>query len=184
MPGGKKTPDSKKEEIKAIMMINPDASCRDIAKVVDLPFRTVNDIQREVSGTDDFTRYRTKKKEEFIDNAWRVVEKALTLVEKRFDKALADEEAISELIKAIYDNEDLTQTQKKAMAVKLNALQMTNIKDIAIALGTIYDKQALASGDPTNINRHEDVTDNDLKDKLSTLINDNPSLKSKLKKAE
>lgn len=99
---------------------------------------------------DEFEEVRQRKKEEFINQAWETVQKALKLADKRFSKALEDEEAIEQLIDAVQDH-DLTQAQKKTLVSRLNGLQMNNIRDIAIALGTIYDKQALASGEPTQI---------------------------------
>jgi hypothetical protein len=38
------------------------------------------------------------------------------------------------------------------------ALQKVNIRDLAVALGTIYDKQALASGEPTQISERVEPT--------------------------
>ncbi len=81
----------------------------------------------------------------------------MKLANKRFSKALEDEEAIEQLIDAVQDHE-LTQAQKKTLVSRLNGLQMNNIRDIAVALGTIYDKQALASGEPTQITERKEPT--------------------------
>lgn len=153
MPRGKKTSEEKREQVKAVIYLNPEASNRDIAKQTGLHHMTVQDIKKECKeelNSDDYIQYRANKKREFIDNAFSVVEKALELANKRFSKALDDEDAIDQLIDAVQDHE-LTQVEKKTLVSRLNGLQMNNIRDIAVALGTIYDKQALASGEPTQI---------------------------------
>jgi hypothetical protein len=150
MARGKKTPEVKREQVKAMLYLNPDATDAEIAKTVKLPNSTVHYIKKDVMNTDEFEEVRQRKKEEFINQAWETVQKALKLADKRFSKALEDEEAIENLIDAVQDH-DLTQAEKKSLISRLNGLQMNNIRDIAVALGTIYDKQALASGEPTQI---------------------------------
>ena len=147
---GSRTPDSKKEELKAVLYMNPEITQRELAKTVNMPLTTVHQLYNEVKETDEYEQARTIKKQEFINNAWEVVQKALLLTNKRFTKALDDEEAIEQLIGAIQDHA-LTVAEKKTLVTRLNGLQMNNIRDIAITLGTIYDKQALASGEPTTI---------------------------------
>jgi hypothetical protein len=149
MPRGKKISDEKKEEVRALVYIHPEMSNTELSRETGIPRPTIIDMKKDEGfiDKDKFDECRQNKKREFIQNAWRVVEKALLLTEKRFDKALDDEAAIKEMIDAINASDDMTQAQKKALTLRLNALQMTNIKDIAIALGTIYDKQAMAAGD-------------------------------------
>jgi Asp-tRNA(Asn)/Glu-tRNA(Gln) amidotransferase B subunit len=171
MARGKPTSEAKKEQVKALLYLNPDASDTDIARETNLPRSTVHYIKRDVMDTDDFEQVRQAKKAEFISEAWEVVKKALALTNKRFTKALEDEEAIEELIDVVQDGE-LTQAQKKALTSRLTGLQMTNIRDIAVALGTIYDKQALASGEPTIISERQEPTPDlvkELEDKIKRL---------------
>jgi hypothetical protein len=161
MARGRKTPESKIEEVRAILMLNPDATGKEISKITKLPVRTAQDLKNKVidAEPDTFASLRAQKKEEFIVEAWEVVGKALRLTNKRFTKALEDEDALEEIIEKINSDGDLKGTEKQALYRRLKDLQMTNIKDIAITLGTIYDKQALASGEPTTITeRPEPVT--------------------------
>lgn len=157
MARGKKTPEHKREEVKALLYLNPNATDAEIARATKLPDSTVHYIKKDVMQTDEFEEVRRIKKEEFIHQAWETVQKALKLADKRFSKALDDEQAIEELIDAIQDH-DLTQAEKKTLTSRLKGLQMTNIRDIAIAMGTIYDKQALASGEPTTITERKEPT--------------------------
>ena len=151
---GKRIDDEKREQAKAIIYLNPDVSEPELAKQVGIGRSTAHYLKKDIIdneiGTDNFESLRAQKKQEFIEQAWETVQKALKLADKRFSKALDDEEAIESLIDTVRDD-DLTQAQKKVLVSRLNGLQMTNIRDIAVALGTIYDKQALASGEPTQI---------------------------------
>ena len=157
MARGRKTSEVKREQVKALLYLNPNATDAEIARETKLPNSTVHYIKKDVMQTDEFEEVRRIKKEEFIRQAWETVQKALKLADKRFSKALDDEQAIEELIDAVQDHE-LTQAEKKKLVSRLNGLQMTNIRDIAVALGTIYDKQALASGEPTTITERKEPT--------------------------
>ncbi len=154
---GKKTTEEKKEEVKALLYINPYISQREISRQTNIPLTTVHEIQKTIVNTDEFEQVRTQKKQEFIDKAWNVVQKALVLTEKRFDKALENEAEFDLLLDKINDSE-MTLKEKSALLSKLKAIEMTNIRDIAITLGTIYDKQALASGEPITISETTEPT--------------------------
>ena len=98
------------------------------AKVVELPDRTVRDVMAEVKQTDDYAVIRQAKKEQFIDEAWETVKKIHLKINEKLE------------------NMDTEQLSK------------VNIRDLAVALGTIYDKQALASGEPTIISEKAEPT--------------------------
>ena len=128
MARGKPTPDAKKEQIRALLMATPDASSRDIAKVVELPDRTVRDVMSEVKQTDDYAVIRQAKKEQFIDEAWDTVKKIHLKINEKLENMDAEQ------------------------------LSKVNIRDLAVAMGTIYDKQALAAGEPTMISERAEPT--------------------------
>ena len=70
MARGKRTPTEKREQVKALLYLNPDLSSKDIAQEVGLPDRTVRDILKEVMADDDaFAEYRQQKKREQIVKA-------------------------------------------------------------------------------------------------------------------
>ena len=146
MARGKPTPENKTEEVRAILMLNPDATGKEISKITKLPVRTAQDLKNKVidAEPDTFASIRARKKEEFIVEAWEVVKKALLAADKKIELFLSDPESLAK----------------------------ANVRDIAVALGTIYDKQALASGEPTTITeRKEPVTKlvEEYEDKLKKL---------------
>lgn len=132
MARGKKTSEQKKEEVKALLLVNPDISEPDISKHTGLPKATVHYLKKDIieSEPDTFESIRAQKKEEFIKEAWKVVTKTMLTLDTKVDMLLKDPESLSK----------------------------ANIRDIAVALGTIYDKQALASGEPTIISDRKEPT--------------------------
>jgi len=143
---GKKTSEDKREQVKAVLMINPEATGKEISKIIKIPERTAYDLRNKIidDDSDTFAELRAKKKEEFITEAWEVVKKALLATNLKIDSLLNNPESLAK----------------------------ANIRDIAIALGTIYDKQALASGEPTQISERQEPTPDlvkELEDKIKRL---------------
>ena len=146
MARGKKTSEDKREQVKAVLMINPEATGKEISKIIKIPERTAYDLRNKIidDNLDTFAELRAKKKEEFITEAWEVVKKALLATNLKIDSLLNNPESLAK----------------------------ANIRDIAIALGTIYDKQALASGEPTIISERQEPTPDlvkELEDKIKRL---------------
>ena len=146
MARGKKTSEAKREQVKAVLMINPEATGKEISKIIKIPERTAYDLRNKIidDDSDTFAALRAKKKEEFITEAWEVVKKALLATNLKIDSLLNNPESLAK----------------------------ANIRDIAIALGTIYDKQALASGEPTIISERQEPTPDlvkELEDKIKRL---------------
>lgn len=162
MARGKKTSEAKREQVKALLYLNPDVSEPEIAKTTGIGKSTAHYLKKDIIeneiGADEFETLREQKKKQFIEEAWEVVGKALKLTNKRFTKALDDEEALEEIISTINEDSEIKGPKKQALYKRLKDLQMTNVRDIAIALGTIYDKQALASGEPTTITERKEPT--------------------------
>jgi len=143
---GKKTSEDKREQVKAVLMINPEATGKEISKIIKIPERAAYDLRNKIidDDSDTFAELRAKKKEEFITEAWEVVKKALLATNLKIDSLLNNPESLAK----------------------------ANIRDIAIALGTIYDKQALASGEPTIISERSEPTPDlvkELEDKIKRL---------------
>ena len=146
MARGKKTSEDKREQVKAVLMINPEATGKEISKIIKIPERTAYDLRNKIidDDPDTYAELRAKKKEEFITEAWEVVKKALLATNLKIDSLLNNPESLAK----------------------------ANIRDIAIALGTIYDKQALASGEPTIISERQEPTPDlvkELDDKIKRL---------------
>ena len=96
---------------------------------------------------------RKKKKEEFIEDAWGLIGKIRSLLERRLDRALDSEDVLDELVEEItkLDHKQLTDSQRKALYLKMSSIKIESVKELAVVLGTLYDKQALANKEATAI---------------------------------
>lgn len=152
---GKKYNDEDKEKALALLSTNNDIKA--ISRQLEIPERTLRDwkaleITKEEEGV--IARYRLEKRKEFVDNSWRIIEKSVELGEKRINRALEHESELDELIEVIdgMDSNEMPQQTKMALIAKIRTLQIQSIKDLSTFIGTLYDKAALAAGDPTSNN--------------------------------
>jgi len=91
------------------------------------------------------------KKEEFAEKATRIIDKATTLLERRIDTALEQQNELDKMLDDVMDLEDkdANYKRKKALANKIDALQLNRLSELTTAVGTLYDKRALAKGELT-----------------------------------
>lgn len=124
---------------------------KETARELDLPYMTVKSIVDKNRDKPEFVKLRNEKMNEFSSRASEIIQKGLTLLNKRLDKAIASEEDLDILIDEIYatDKEELSQDEKNRLVNKIRTLQVQNMKDITTAIGTLFDKKALADGKPT-----------------------------------
>lgn len=176
MAKGKKYNDDIKERAFALLACQNNVSY--VAKALDLPYSTVDTWRKQFIAQSeelekkrrenpssennevyedndelDLVRLRKKKKEEFVENAWSLIGKVETLLERRLGRAIKSEDVIDELVEEILalDHKDLTDTQRKALYSKIMAIKVESVKELSVVLGTLYDKQALANKEATAI---------------------------------
>jgi hypothetical protein len=145
MARGKKTSDEDREKVKTVVYLNPLASQSEIARQTRIPLTTVHEMLKEEGflDKDKYEELRESKKQEFIGKA--------------FDLAMETLDVIGDKITSLKD---------------IEALKKANIRDLTTALGTLYDKQALASGEPTIISERQEPTPDlvkELEDKIKRL---------------
>lgn len=92
---------------------------------------------------------RQRKKEEFVDRAWGMLERTQNLLERRIKRAEAHERDIDKLVDEVKKLPGLNQTERNALFAKLSEIKLESAKSLAVLLGTLYDKQALAAKEPT-----------------------------------
>lgn len=149
MPRGKKTDN---ETIYKIMIsMFSTNNFNETARQLDIPVKTVEKIYKENKDKEEFTKLCIEKKEEFAENATRIINKASKLLEKRLDTALNSQDELEKIIDQVWqmDKKDFNETQKRAIVTKIGKMQLNNLSEITTAIGTLYDKRALAKGDPT-----------------------------------
>lgn len=124
------------------------------SRITNIPSATVKNIVDRNKDTEEFKKLQEEKKELFSDRANRVIDKAMSLVERRFDTALDNQDEIEELISIVMSDdssdEKLSYQEKLAIAKRLGKLQINGLSEITTAIGTLYDKMRLDKGESTN----------------------------------
>lgn len=149
MAQGKKWDEKLRE--KAIALHLSGKTISNVARELSIGYTTVYGWVKDLENCPDFEELRKIKRQEFIENAWDCVGKAQMLLGKRLTRAINDEEIIDELIETAKNDEDLDLIERKALLSKLSTIKLEDVGKLATVIGTMYDKQALASNEPTNI---------------------------------
>ena len=112
---------------------------------------TVKKIVDEHIDEPEFEKLCNETKESFSESASKLIDKGLNLLNRRFDRALEHEEELDAMIDEIAGTSTLvlTAAEKTALISKLKALQLQDVKAITTAIGTLFDKRALADGSST-----------------------------------
>ena len=117
----------------------------DVAKSTLSSWLTQNDRDGHQEARDD-------QKQRFIRQAWDSVFKAVTVGDKRLGFVLENADTLDRAVKAVTSSE-LSNTDKAQVLKVLASLANVPLRDLAIYIGTVYDKIALASGEPTSVNK-------------------------------
>ena len=117
--------------------------------ISDTTVKTVIENNKE-----EFGKIKEQKKEEFAKRADKIIDKALELLDRRYNKALKNEDELEELIDIIMSadekEEDITYKEKVAIAKKIGRIELNGLSEITTSMGTLYDKMRLAKGESTN----------------------------------
>lgn len=95
---------------------------------------------------------RDEKKREFVHNCWGIINDALIVAARRVKRAAEDEEGIDALIEEAREATDVCELdpiRAGTIVKKVESLKCEDIVKLTTVIGTLYDKQALASGDNT-----------------------------------
>jgi DNA-binding transcriptional MerR regulator len=151
-----------KDRITALELLALGHSLSDVSRQLNIPVTTIHnwdknktegakEIKKELN-SEELERIRKEKKEEFVAKANDIIKKGLSLLDKRITRALEEEESLDELICELVkkNNEnELSIAEIKEIANKLKEMKVQRVSEITTAIGTLYDKQALAIGEAT-----------------------------------
>lgn len=121
------------------------------SRELNIPLKTVEVIVKANKDKKEFAELCSKKKADFAQQASEIIDKGMILLNRRFNRAIEQEENLDTLIDEIFatDKEELTEKEKMSLVAKVRALQLHDVKALTTAVGTLYDKRALAQGTPT-----------------------------------
>ena len=149
MAKGKKTDN---ETIYKIMIsVFSTNNFNETSRQLNIPVKTVEKIYKENKDKEEFAKLCIEKKDEFARKATAIINKATTLLERRLDTALNNQDELDEIIEKVWemDKKDYNELQKKAIVNKINKMQLNSLSEITTALGTIFDKRNLSEGKST-----------------------------------
>lgn len=119
------------------------------AKEFGISDKTVKKIIEEQP--EEFTKVYEQKKETFAEQAQSIIDKAMELLQRRYDKALQKEKELEEMMETISktSKDDIDYQEKIAAIKKLSKIELNNLAEITTSMGTIYDKMRLDKGQST-----------------------------------
>lgn len=135
----------------AIMLYCTNGSYTETAKALGVAISTAHGWINSDENKEMLENVRKEKLTEFTEKAGDIINKGLALLDRRITTALDRETELDDLIDEIWatDKGELAQDQKQRLVAKIQALQIQRLGEITTAVGTLYDKRALAQGDPT-----------------------------------
>lgn len=149
MAKGKQTPPEVIYKVMTSWAVTNNYS--ETARVLNMPMTTVEKIVKDNKDKPEFVRLCDEKKADFADKASRIIDKGLELIDRRLTLALDSQDKLDKLI----DEIDSTSEEEMSYKEKISAInlireaQLQKIKDVTTAVGTLYDKRALARGETT-----------------------------------
>ncbi len=173
MAQGKKYNQDTKEKAFALLAENNNVA--EVARTLNVPYTTVKTWEQQYIAkskalekkkkdspealTDeesyelDLVALRNQKKKEFIGRSWGSIEMIQTILERRLKRAMDSEDALDELLGEILslDGKTLSTAQRQSLCMKMREVKVESVKELAVVLGTLYDKQALANKEATQI---------------------------------
>lgn len=155
MPKGKKL--SKLDTYKIMLKMFECGSLTETSKELKIPISTIDRIYKNNLNKKEFQVLKMKTEEDFVKKANSIINKATDLLERRLDVALDNQIELEKIISEIMDADDengepLKFKDKQDLIKKIARLQLNNLPELTTAIGTLYDKRALALGDPTTNN--------------------------------
>lgn len=151
MARGKKYPDEIKE--KAYLMYATCTNIEEVSRALNVPASTLSGWLKAKArdSPDEFEELRSKKKRDFIEQSSSIIDKGMILLDRRFERALKQETELDMLLDEIFtaDKDEISVAERKNLIAKIRSLQLYDVKSITTAIGTLYDKRALAKGENT-----------------------------------
>jgi transposase-like protein len=114
--------------------------------------RTQKGACARVGDARTFEELRAQNKERFIENAGEIVSMSQYLVRYNLERAIEQREKIDRAIDVLCERgQDLSVQELKGCIRVLLELKLPDIGKLSSVMGTMYDKRALARGEPTEV---------------------------------
>lgn len=150
---GKKITDEQKEMVIALRQTGESfKECADKAGISESAARRIV-LAGKPKRTEAEASSEAKGKENFVENAWSIINEGMELIKKRLFMAQADAGELMDIIQDVIEGKDLDDKARNKLEFLLQkqAREFTvpSLKDLGHVVDIMYNKQALMSGDAT-----------------------------------
>lgn len=149
---GKKTryTDEHRETALALYAVNGNIPY--VSEQLQIAESTVRDWIRKSNQTENpIAEIRVKKKAEFAEKCWEPITTGVELINRQMETFRDKQGELERILELIEDiSEDDIPYKKKLQIIKnVEKLARPDMRELTTAIGTLYDKQALAKGEKT-----------------------------------
>lgn len=121
-----------------------------VSQKLNIPVSTLKTWWRQhPHDKDEYAEYRREVKKGFIETASKAIENGAELINRRMETALKHQQELDRLLDDVAKDDEMTATQKKELLAKIRSIELHKLSEISTAIGTLYDKRALAQGQST-----------------------------------
>lgn len=156
MASGQKYNDDIKERAYALFDTNNNVEY--VSRKLGVPESTLRGwkkkYEEELEKDPVLARKRAKYKADFVRRAWSSINMAQSLLARRLERAIANEDAIDALIELVDEEaieRKMPEKKRRELVGTVAGLKCEDIGKLVTILGTLYDKQALANREETEI---------------------------------
>ena len=162
MAKGQKYNDDIKEKAFALLVSNNNVAL--VAKELGIPRPTIigwvkaRDKKAKESGEATLDDLRQEKKKDFIDNAWKLIGDSMSVAQRRISRELELEDSIDKIAEIMKGNAKKIEEETGIgwfellnLIDKLKTVKNFKLGELSTLVGTMYDKQALANKEETQI---------------------------------
>ena len=148
----KKITDEQKEIV--IAMRQTGESYKKCAEAVGISESTARRLANEKAvRTEDEKAVENKGKEQFVENAWEVINGSMDIIRKRLRMAQADVGELMDIIEDVIKGKNLDEKKRNKLEFLLQKqareLTVPTLKELSSTVAVMYDKQALMTGNTT-----------------------------------
>jgi hypothetical protein len=140
------------DEIKqqAIVIFATTQNLSETARALNLPKATVKTWIDKKEVKAQIEQIQTEKRQDFAEKATAIIDKGLELLDRRLSTALDKQQELEKMFDVVANDEDLTDKQKQSLISTIRTLELQKLGEITTAVGTLFDKRALARGESTS----------------------------------
>ncbi len=141
--------DADKERVFALYAVS--GSLTSVNEQTGIPISTIKGWIDKPETNAEVVKLRNEKKAEFAEKCWKPITTGVELINRQMETFRDKQDELDRILELIEDiSEDDIPYKKKLQIIKnVEKLARPDMRELTTAIGTLYDKQALAKGEKT-----------------------------------